>query len=60
MSQVSRSTQSILDTSGRTDKVDARVAGMQADMHMTDVQWSAGISLFYAGYMLTQVSQRLR
>ena len=42
---------------------------MQEDMHMTDVQWvrlssrfdfvsdpqSAGISLFYAGYMLTQL-----
>jgi hypothetical protein len=29
---------------------------MQEDMNMTDVEWSAGISLFYAGYMLTQVS----
>ena len=55
MSRVSRSTQSILDTSGSTNKVDARVAGMQADMHMTDVDWSAGISLFYVGYMITQV-----
>jgi hypothetical protein len=25
----------------------ARVAGMQDDLKMTDVQWSAGISLFY-------------
>lgn len=28
---------------------------MQQDMNMNDVQWSAGISLFYAGYILTQL-----
>jgi MFS family permease len=28
---------------------------MQHDMHMTDVQWSAGISLFYVGYIISQV-----
>ena len=28
---------------------------MQDDLHMTDVQWSAGISLFYVGYIISQV-----
>ena len=28
---------------------------MQEDLGMNDVQWSAGISLFYAGYIITQV-----
>ncbi|KAK8060103.1 hypothetical protein PG996_010033 [Apiospora saccharicola] len=28
---------------------------MQRDCHMTDVQWSAGISLFYVGYIISQV-----
>jgi MFS family permease len=28
---------------------------MQTDLGMTDVQWSAGISMFYVGYMVTQL-----
>jgi MFS family permease len=28
---------------------------MQKDLHMTDVQWSAGISLFYVGYIISQI-----
>lgn len=28
---------------------------MQDDLHMTDVQWSAGISLFYVGYIISQI-----
>ena len=28
---------------------------MQDDLNMTDVQWSAGISLFYAGYIISQI-----
>lgn len=28
---------------------------MQRDLGMTDVQWSAGISLFYVGYMISQL-----
>lgn len=28
---------------------------MQEDMNMTDVEWSAGISLFYAGYIISQI-----
>jgi hypothetical protein len=39
----------------RSNVTNARVAGMQADLNMTDVQWSAGISMFYAGYMSTQL-----
>ena len=28
---------------------------MQEDLHMTDVEWSAGISLFYVGYIISQI-----
>jgi MFS family permease len=28
---------------------------MQDDLHMSDVEWSAGISLFYVGYIISQV-----
>lgn len=28
---------------------------MQSDLNMTDVEWSAGISLFYVGYIISQV-----
>lgn len=31
----------------RINVSNARLAGMQKDLHMNDVQWSAGISLFY-------------
>ena len=33
----------------------ARLAGMQEDLGMSDVEWSAGISLFYVGYIISQV-----
>lgn len=39
----------------RINVSNARLAGMQEDAHMTDVQWSAGISLFYVGYIISQV-----
>jgi hypothetical protein len=39
----------------RINVSNARLAGMQEDCHMTDVQWSAGISLFYVGYIIGQV-----
>ena len=39
----------------RINVSNARLAGMQEDLHMTDVQWSAGISLFYVGYIISQV-----
>jgi MFS family permease len=28
---------------------------MQEDLHMSDTEWSAGISLFYVGYIIAQV-----
>lgn len=28
---------------------------MQEDLHMSDVEWSAGISLFYVGYIISQI-----
>lgn len=28
---------------------------MQSDLHMSDVEWSAGISLFYVGYIISQI-----
>ncbi|KAK5083812.1 hypothetical protein LTR05_006318 [Lithohypha guttulata] len=39
----------------RINVSNARLAGFQEDGHMTDVQWSAGISLFYVGYIISQV-----
>lgn len=39
----------------RMNVTNARLAGMQDDLHMTDVQWSAGVSLFYVGHMISQV-----
>jgi MFS family permease len=39
----------------RINVSNARLAGMQEDLHMTDVEWSAGISLFYVGYIISQV-----
>lgn len=36
-------THSYLD---RINVSNARLAGMQSDLNMTDVEWSAGISLF--------------
>ncbi|KPI37705.1 putative transporter [Cyphellophora attinorum] len=39
----------------RINVSNARLAGMQEDFHMSDVEWSAGISLFYVGYIISQV-----
>ncbi|KAH7304699.1 putative vitamin H transporter [Stachybotrys elegans] len=39
----------------RINVSNARLAGMQEDMHMSDVEWSAGISLFYVGYIISQI-----
>jgi MFS family permease len=39
----------------RSNVSNARLAGMQEDLHMTDVEWSAGISLFYVGYIISQI-----
>ncbi|KAL4738808.1 major facilitator superfamily domain-containing protein [Aspergillus similis] len=39
----------------RINVSNARLAGMQEDLHMSDTAWSAGISLFYVGYIISQV-----
>ncbi|KAI9931397.1 hypothetical protein MW887_009972 [Aspergillus wentii] len=39
----------------RINVSNARLAGMQSDLNMTDTQWSAGISLFYVGYIISQI-----
>jgi MFS family permease len=39
----------------RINVSNARLAGMQEDCHMSDVEWSASISLFYVGYIISQV-----
>jgi MFS family permease len=39
----------------RINVANARIAGMQDDLGMSDTMWSAGISLFYVGYIVTQL-----
>lgn len=39
----------------RINVSNARLAGMQEDLHMSDTVWSAGISMFYVGYIITQI-----
>ncbi|EXF82373.1 major facilitator superfamily transporter [Colletotrichum fioriniae PJ7] len=39
----------------RINVSNARLAGMQDDLHMSDTLWSVGISLFYVGYIISQV-----
>ncbi|KAL2795263.1 major facilitator superfamily domain-containing protein [Aspergillus keveii] len=39
----------------RINVSNARLAGMQEDLGMDDKTWSAGISLFYVGYIISQV-----
>lgn len=39
----------------RINVANARLAGMQDDLDMSDTMWSAGISLFYVGYIISQL-----
>ncbi|KAF4501848.1 MFS general substrate transporter [Fusarium agapanthi] len=39
----------------RINVANARLAGMKDDLHMSETMWSAGISLFYVGYIATQL-----
>ncbi|KAH9909944.1 major facilitator superfamily transporter [Xylariomycetidae sp. FL2044] len=39
----------------RINVSNARLAGMQRDLNMSSAQWSAGISTFYVGYIVSQV-----
>ncbi|KAI5272057.1 MFS transporter [Aureobasidium subglaciale] len=39
----------------RINVSNARLAGMQEDLGMNDVLWSTGISMFYVGYIISQI-----
>ncbi|KAL4951868.1 major facilitator superfamily domain-containing protein [Aspergillus filifer] len=39
----------------RINVSNARLAGMQSDLGMDDTTWSAGISMFYVGYIISQI-----
>ncbi|ETI22878.1 hypothetical protein G647_04672 [Cladophialophora carrionii CBS 160.54] len=39
----------------RINVANARLAGMQEDIEMSDTMWNAGISLFYVGYIISQL-----
>ncbi|KEF62002.1 uncharacterized protein A1O9_03574 [Exophiala aquamarina CBS 119918] len=43
----------------RINVSNARLAGLQEDLNMTDTVWSAGISTFYVGYLLGQLPGNL-
>ncbi|PVI06863.1 MFS general substrate transporter [Periconia macrospinosa] len=39
----------------RINVSNARLAGLQEDLHMTDTIWNTGISTFYVGYLIGQL-----
>lgn len=43
----------------RINVSNARIAGLQEDLGMTDTVWSAGISTFYVGYLVGQLPGNL-
>ncbi|KAK8094915.1 hypothetical protein PG997_001600 [Apiospora hydei] len=43
----------------RINVSNARLAGMQEDLHMTDTIWNLGISAFYIGYLVGQLPGNL-
>jgi sugar phosphate permease len=43
----------------RINVSNARLAGLQDDLGMTDTQWAAGISTFYVGYLFGQLPGNL-
>lgn len=52
----------ILNTSSYLDRINvsnARLAGLQEDLHMSDTIWNAGISTFYVGYLIGQLPGNL-
>lgn len=53
--QMDRFTNTFISYLDRINVSNARLAGMQSDLGMTDTQWSAGISMFYVGYIISQV-----
>ena len=43
----------------RINVSNARLAGLQKDLHMSDTEWSLGLSTFYIGYLLGQLPGNL-
>ncbi|KAH6848469.1 major facilitator superfamily domain-containing protein [Alternaria rosae] len=43
----------------RINVSNARLAGLQEDLHMTDTIWNTGISTFYVGYLVGQLPGNL-
>lgn len=43
----------------RINVSNARLAGLQEDLHMSDTQWNTGISTFYVGYLVGQLPGNL-
>lgn len=43
----------------RINVSNARLAGLQKDLHMTDTIWNTGISTFYVGYLVGQLPGNL-
>lgn len=43
----------------RINVSNARLAGLQKDLKMSDTVWNAGISTFYVGYLLGQLPGNL-
>ena len=39
----------------RINVANARLAGLQEDLRMSDTVWNAGISTFYVGYLIGQL-----
>src|SRR4051812_12689796 len=39
----------------RINVSNARLAGLQEDLHMSDTVWNTGISTFYIGYLIGQL-----
>lgn len=43
----------------RINVSNARLAGLQEDLNMSDTVWNAGISAFYVGYLVGQLPGNL-
>jgi MFS family permease len=43
----------------RINVSNARLAGLQKDLHMNDTVWNTGISTFYIGYLIGQLPGNL-
>lgn len=43
----------------RINVSNARLAGLQEDLHMSDTVWNTGISVFYVGYLIGQLPGNL-